>query len=400
MQTTMLPSHRSAQFPRRRRRPGACRPLYRRNNACIGATAAEDNDDDELAPGPGRERARHRAHYPAALPWLRRSARERGQAAIVNTGLSGRCASPACSSERCIARAGAGLLPHAGHGGRLRGRGHQGELRASRHGRHALGEPTAERRTLQRLLNALVHARQPMGRLGQRARRGCRGHRLPGQPARGATTGTALAVDGGMQGAGPGRDQPSETKLNSPKSIKDRMQIACSPFGYSAGQCLVYTHRHGVYIRSIFLAHGTPKLLSRLAPNRPRTRRAPSGGSQRDSAHVAWAVPPWVSPAPPPPRWPPLPRHPDRRLQLGQLSRQLELRHHSPTPPGSPTASRPTRVARRGGVRGRAARRLHHRGVRGLAVQALRVSATCWPQALAASRGSGRPRGSTPSTPR
>jgi len=92
------------------------------NNAGIGAAGTvEDNDDAEW----------HRVldvnvlgivrTTRAALPLLRQAARERGQAAIVNT-----CSVAAIAGlpqARAVQRdQGRGLLAHAGHGGRPRGR--------------------------------------------------------------------------------------------------------------------------------------------------------------------------------------------------------------------------------------------------------------------------------------
>src|SRR5947207_12514786 len=74
------------------------------------------------------------------------------------------------------------LLAHAGHGGRPRGRGHQGELRDPGYSRHPVGGTAAGRRArpggrTRRAQRA--PADRPAGQRG----RGRRGHGLPGQPA-------------------------------------------------------------------------------------------------------------------------------------------------------------------------------------------------------------------------
>src|SRR5580692_6627732 len=102
------------------------------NNAGIGAAGTvEDNDDDEW----------HRVldvnvlgivrTTRAALPLLRQAVREHGRAA---------------AARPVLREQGGGLRADAGHGGRLRGRGDQGQLREPGHGRHSVGGPAARRR--------------------------------------------------------------------------------------------------------------------------------------------------------------------------------------------------------------------------------------------------------------
>jgi NAD(P)-dependent dehydrogenase (short-subunit alcohol dehydrogenase family) len=140
------------------------------NNAGIGAAGTvEDNDDAEW----------HRVldvnvlgivrTTRAALPLLRQAARERGQAAIVNTcsvaaiaGLPQRALTPGTADTPWVGR----LLD-------------------------AAPDPVAER--------AALNARQPMGRLVS-ADEVAAAIAYLASPLAGATTGTVLAVDGGMQG--------------------------------------------------------------------------------------------------------------------------------------------------------------------------------------------------------
>ena len=169
------------------------------NNAGIGAAGTiEDNGDDEW----------HRVldvnvlgivrTTRAALPLLRQAARERGQAAIVNT---------------CSIAATAGLPQRALYG-------------ASKGAVYALtlamaadyvaegirvncvNPGTADTPWVSRLLEAApdpaaeraaLNARQPMGRLVS-ADEVAAAIAYLASPLAGATTGTALAVDGGMQG--------------------------------------------------------------------------------------------------------------------------------------------------------------------------------------------------------
>src|SRR6266567_3600431 len=156
------------------------------NNAGIGAAGTvEDNDDAEW----------HRVldvnvlgivrTTRAALPLLRQAARDRGQAAIVNTcsvaataGLPQRalyCASKGAVYSLTLAMA----ADHVAEGIRVNCV-NPGTADTPWVGRllAAAPDPEAER--------AALAARQPMGRLVS--------------AVAGATTGTALAVDGGMQG--------------------------------------------------------------------------------------------------------------------------------------------------------------------------------------------------------
>ena len=169
------------------------------NNAGIGAAGTvEDNDDDEW----------HRVldvnvlgivrTTRAALPLLRRAARERGQAAIVNTcsiaataGLPQRalyCASKGAVYSLTLAMA----ADHVAEGIRV----------------NCVNPGTAETPWVSRLLEAApdpaaeraaLNARQPMGRLVS-ADEVAAAIAYLASPLAGATTGTALAVDGGMQG--------------------------------------------------------------------------------------------------------------------------------------------------------------------------------------------------------
>jgi 2-keto-3-deoxy-L-fuconate dehydrogenase len=169
------------------------------NNAGIGAAGTvEDNDDDEW----------HRVldvnvlgivrTTRAALPLLRQAARERGQAAIVNTcsiaataGLPQRalyCASKGAVYALTLAMA----ADHVAEGIRV----------------NCVNPGTADTQWVSRLLEAApdpaaeraaLNARQPMGRLVS-ADEVAAAIAYLASPLAGATTGTALAVDGGMQG--------------------------------------------------------------------------------------------------------------------------------------------------------------------------------------------------------
>jgi len=153
------------------------------NNAGIGAAGTvEDNDDAEW----------HRVldvnvlgivrTTRAALPLLRRAARERGQAAIVNT-----CSVAATAGlpQRALYSATKGAVysltlamaaDHVAEGIRV----------------NCVTPGTADER-------AALNARQPMGRLVS-ADEVAAAIAYLASPLAGATTGTALAVDGGMQG--------------------------------------------------------------------------------------------------------------------------------------------------------------------------------------------------------
>src|SRR5579864_8162106 len=169
------------------------------NNAGIGAAGTvEDNDDEEW----------HRVldvnvlgivrTTRAALPLLRQAVRERGQAAIVNTcsiaataGLPQRalyCASKGAVYALTLAMA----ADHIGEGIRV----------------NCVNPGTADTPWVQRLLDAAADpaaeraalmARQPTGRLVSAAEVAAAIAYLA-SPLAGATTGTALAVDGGMSG--------------------------------------------------------------------------------------------------------------------------------------------------------------------------------------------------------
>ena len=169
------------------------------NNAGIGAAGTvEDNDDNEW----------HRVldvnvlgivrTTRAALPLLREAARERGQAAIVNTcsiaataGLPQRalyCASKGAVYALTLAMA----ADHVAEGIRVNcvNPGTADTPWVSRL-LEAASDPAAER--------AALNARQPMGRLVS-ADEVAAAIAYLASPLAGATTGTALAVDGGMQG--------------------------------------------------------------------------------------------------------------------------------------------------------------------------------------------------------
>lgn len=169
------------------------------NNAGIGAAGTvEDNDDDEW----------HRVldvnvlgivrTTRAALPLLRQAAKQRGQAAIVNT---------------CSVAATAGL-PNRALYSATKGAVYSLTLAmaadhvAERIRVNCVNPGTADTPWVQRLLDAspdpeaeraALNARQPMGRLVS-ADEVATAIAYLASPLAGATTGTALAVDGGMQG--------------------------------------------------------------------------------------------------------------------------------------------------------------------------------------------------------
>jgi 2-keto-3-deoxy-L-fuconate dehydrogenase len=169
------------------------------NNAGIGAAGTvEDNDDDEW----------HRVldvnvlgivrTTRAALPLLRQAARDRGQAAIVNT-----CSIAAIAGlpQRALYSASKGAVysltlamaaDHLAEGIRVNCV-HPGTADTPWVSRllEAAPDPAAER--------AALSARQPMGRLVS-ADEVAAAIAYLASPLAGATTGTALAVDGGMQG--------------------------------------------------------------------------------------------------------------------------------------------------------------------------------------------------------
>jgi NAD(P)-dependent dehydrogenase (short-subunit alcohol dehydrogenase family) len=169
------------------------------NNAGIGAVGTvEDNDDDEWrrvldVNVLGMVRVAR-----AALPLLREAVRRHGQAAIVNT-----CSVAATAGlpSRALYSATKGAVysltlamaaDHVAEGIRV----------------NCVNPGTADTPWVQRLLDAAadpaaeraaLNARQPMGRLVSAAEVAAAIAYLA-SPLAGATTGTALAVDGGMQG--------------------------------------------------------------------------------------------------------------------------------------------------------------------------------------------------------
>jgi 2-keto-3-deoxy-L-fuconate dehydrogenase len=169
------------------------------NNAGIGASGTvEDNDDDEW----------HRVldvnvlgivrTSRAALPLLRQAVRERGQAAIVNTcSIAGTAGLPQralyCASKGAVyALTLAMAADHVAEGIRVNCV-NPGTVDTPWVGRllEAAPDPAAER--------AALTARQPMGRLVS-ADEVAAAIAYLASPLAGATTGTALAVDGGMSG--------------------------------------------------------------------------------------------------------------------------------------------------------------------------------------------------------
>jgi len=169
------------------------------NNAGIGAAGTvEDNDDDEW----------HRVldvnvlgivrTTRAALPLLRRAVRERGQAAVVNTcSIAGTAGLPQralyCASKGAVyALTLAMAADHVAEGIRVNCV-NPGTADTPWVGRllDAAPDPQAER--------AALTARQPMGRLVT-ANEVAAAIAYLASPLAGATTGTALAVDGGMSG--------------------------------------------------------------------------------------------------------------------------------------------------------------------------------------------------------
>jgi 2-keto-3-deoxy-L-fuconate dehydrogenase len=169
------------------------------NNAGIGAAGTvEDNDDEEWRRVLDVNVLGIVRTTRAALPLLRQAARERGQAAIVNTcsiaataGLPQRalyCASKGAVYALTLARA----ADHVAEGIRV----------------NCVNPGTADTPWVSRLLEAApdpaaeraaLSARQPMGRLVS-ADEVAAAIAYLASPLAGATTGTALAVDGGMQG--------------------------------------------------------------------------------------------------------------------------------------------------------------------------------------------------------
>jgi 2-keto-3-deoxy-L-fuconate dehydrogenase len=169
------------------------------NNAGIGAAGTvEDNDDDEWRRVLDVNVLGIVRTTRAALPWLRQAARERGQAAIVNT-----CSVAAIAGlpQRALYSASKGAVyaltlamaaDHVAEGIRVNCV-HPGTTDTPWVSRllAAAPDPAAER--------AALNARQPMGRLVS-ADEVAAAIAYLASPLAGATTGTALAVDGGMQG--------------------------------------------------------------------------------------------------------------------------------------------------------------------------------------------------------
>ena len=131
----------------------------------------------------------------AALPHLRGVP---AHAAIVNT-----CSIAATAGlpERALysATKGAVLSLTLAMAADLRPRGHPGQLRQPRHRRHPVGRPAARRGRRPGGRARGARRRQPMGRLVT-AEEVAAAIAYLASPLAGSTTGTALAVDGGMQG--------------------------------------------------------------------------------------------------------------------------------------------------------------------------------------------------------
>ena len=169
------------------------------NNAGIGAAGTvEDNDDDEWRRVLDVNVLGIVRTTRAALPLLRQAARERGQAAIVNT-----CSIVAVAGlpQRALYSASKGAVyaltlamaaDHVAEGIRVNCV-HPGTADTPWVSRllAAAPDPAAER--------AALNARQPMGRLVS-ADEVAAAIAYLASPLAGATIGTALAVDGGMQG--------------------------------------------------------------------------------------------------------------------------------------------------------------------------------------------------------
>jgi 2-keto-3-deoxy-L-fuconate dehydrogenase len=169
------------------------------NNAGIGAAGTvEDNDDDEWRRVLDVNVLGIVRTTRAALPLLRQAAREHGQAAIVNTcsvaGIAGlpQRALYSASKGAVYALTLAMAADHVTEGIRVNCVT-PGTADTPWVGRllDAAPDPVAER--------AALVARQPMGRLVT-ADEVAAGIAYLASPLAGATTGTALAVDGGMAG--------------------------------------------------------------------------------------------------------------------------------------------------------------------------------------------------------
>ncbi len=169
------------------------------NNAGIGAAGTvEDNDDDEWRRVLDVNVLGIVRTTRAALPLLRQAVRERGQAAIVNTcSIAGTAGLPQralyCASKGAVyALTLAMAADHVAEGIRVNCV-NPGTVDTPWVGRllDAAPDPAAER--------AALTARQPMGRLVS-ADEVAAAIAYLASPLAGATTGTALAVDGGMSG--------------------------------------------------------------------------------------------------------------------------------------------------------------------------------------------------------
>ena len=169
------------------------------NNAGIGAAGTvEDNNDDEWRRVLDVNVLGIVRTTRAALPLLRQAVRERGQAAIVNTcSIAGTAGLPQralyCASKGAVyALTLAMAADHVAEGIRV----------------NCVNPGTADTPWVSRLLDAApdpqaeraaLTARQPMGRLVT-ADEVAAAIAYLASPLAGATTGTALAVDGGMSG--------------------------------------------------------------------------------------------------------------------------------------------------------------------------------------------------------
>jgi NAD(P)-dependent dehydrogenase (short-subunit alcohol dehydrogenase family) len=169
------------------------------NNAGIGAIGSvEDNDDDEWRHVLDVNLLGMVRTTRAALPWLRRAAAARGQAAIVNT-------------SSIVATAG---LPQRALYSASKGAVHSLTLAmAADHAREnirvtCVSPGTVDTPWIARLLDqspdpagerAALEARQPIGRMVS-ADEVAAAIAYLASPSAGAATGTSLAVDGGMSG--------------------------------------------------------------------------------------------------------------------------------------------------------------------------------------------------------
>ena len=169
------------------------------NNAGIGAAGTvEDNDDDEWRRVLDVNVLGIVRTTRAALPLLREAVREHGQAAIVNTcSIAGTAGLPQralyCASKGAVyALTLAMAADYVAEGIRVNCV-NPGTADTPWVGRllDAAADPQAER--------AALSARQPMGRLVT-AEEVAAAIAYLASPLAGATTGTALAVDGGMSG--------------------------------------------------------------------------------------------------------------------------------------------------------------------------------------------------------